>query len=483
MCLDEVIAGGPATKERAMATDAVSRPGPTPPDDLAAEVARLRAERDALLAQVEGLQRRRRRGGVLRRVAVVVLVVLSCLSLTSATVGVWADRTLLDTDGWIETVGPLGADPAVTAALQARISDGVVEILPAEEIIAEALPDNAAFLAAPLSTAVFDFVDEQVAAFLASEEFQTLWVEVNASTHARVLAVLRGEGEIAQIEGDTVVLDLLPIINRALVRLEGVASQLVGSDVDLPEITSGEVPERARARLSSALDVELPEDFGEIVVYDTDQLATVQRALVLFDQLLVALLVATPVLIIAALWLSTNRRRTLLQLLIGTSVLLVVVRRIAFLVQDHVAGLAPQETGRGAVQALADRVLDGLFGLTEPMLIAAFALIAVALLSAPYPWAVALRRNTVALGRATAEAGGRARQGIDTTGVVAWTQRHLRALQVAGAVVAVLLVAFVDVSWWGLLTVLVLLAAYEVALWRLGGVVVDASPGGITRPG
>lgn len=138
------------------------------------EVERLRAERDALRTQLASLQQRRRWGEVLRRVAVVVLVALACLSLTAATIAVWANRTLLNTDGWVATVGPLGGDPTVVAALQPRVTEAVFMAIPAQDLIADALPDDRAFLATPLSSAVESFVDDQVGAFLISDAFANL---------------------------------------------------------------------------------------------------------------------------------------------------------------------------------------------------------------------------------------------------------------------------------------------------------------------
>jgi len=80
------------------------------------EVQRLRAERDALQAQLSTLSARRRRSGALRRAAALVLVLLACLSLTATAVAVWA-----------------------------------------EELVADTLPEDRAFLAAPLSSAIQSF--------------------------------------------------------------------------------------------------------------------------------------------------------------------------------------------------------------------------------------------------------------------------------------------------------------------------------------
>lgn len=432
------------------------------------ELTRLRAERDALQAQLATLQERRRRGGVLRRVAVVVLVVLACLSLTAATVAVWADRTLLTTDRWVEIVGPLGDDPAVTAALRPRITEAVFTAVPAEQLIADTLPDDRTFLATPLSSAIEGFVDDQVGTFVASDAFADLWVDTNRVAHERALAVLRGDSDAVQVDGDTVTLNLLPMINRVLGELSTVASGLLGQDVTVPTITGGELPERARARLGEALGVELPEDIGQIPVYDAEELVVAQQALRLFDQTLVLLVVATPLLFAGGIWLSRNRRATILQLALGSVLLLVFVRRVVLRFEETILAMPPRPDGQAAAQALTEQLRGGLFELTAAVIAIALAMVVLTLVTGPYRGAVALRRGVARLGRGIWDAGGNLTTDTDARGVVDWVAAHRPALQVGGAlfVVAVLLAA--DVPWGWFLALAALLACWEIALWRLG---------------
>ena len=55
----------------------------------------------------------------------------------------------------------------------------------------------------------------------------------------------------------------------------------------------------------------------------------------------------------------------------------------------------------------------------------------------------------------------------DGRGVVAWMASHAAGLQLAGAVVAGILLLFVPVSWISFLIIGVLLAAYEIFLQRI----------------
>lgn len=429
------------------------------------EVDQLRAERDALKTQVEAFRQRRQRRGVVRRVAVVVLVVLACVSLTGATVALWTNRTLLTTDGWVETVGPLGSDPAVTRALQPRITEAVFTAIPAQELIAGALPEDRAFLAVPLASAVRSFVDDRVGTFLASDAFANLWIDANRTAHDRALAVLRGDSEVVQVQGDTVTLDLLPVVNQVLAQLSTQASGLVGTDVTLPTISGGELPDVARQRLSDALGVELPETIGQIPVYNADQLIVAQQALRAFDQILWLLLIATPLLVAAAVWLSRNRRATVLQLSLGSVFLLVAVRRVTLRFEEAVVALPPRPEGRAAAQAVTDQLRDGLFDTTGAVIVVGLVIVVLALITGPYGWAVSLRRSVAGLGRAAWQAGGHMATGA---GDVGWIADHRQALQVAGALVVIAVLLLVDVSWAWFLVILALLVVWELVLWRLG---------------
>lgn len=433
------------------------------------EIERLRAQRDALQAELASLQRRRRPRRVARRAAVVVLVVLACLSLAAATVAVWANRTLLTTDGWVETVGPLGSDPAVTAALQPRITEAVFSAIPAEDLVADALPEDRAFLAAPLSSAIQSFVDDQVGAFLASDTYAQLWVETNEVAHERALAVLRGEGVVQVSGGDTVTLNLLPVINRVLGELSVTASGLLGQDVTLPTISSGEVPAEARERLNAALGIELPEDVGQIPVYDADELIAAQQALRVFDQALVLLVIATPLLLVAAVWLSRNRRRTIIELTVGTVLLLVLVRRVVLRFQETVVALPPQPQGQAAARTVTEQLRGGLFDATGMVIAVAVVVLAIALVTGPHPWAVALRRGVAHLGHSVWTTGGRLGSGADADGAVDWMTQHRQALQVGGVALVAGLLLVTDIPWGWFLAVIVLLACWELILWRLGG--------------
>ena len=90
----------------------------------------------------------------------------------------------------------------------------------------------------------------------------------------------------------------------------------------------------------------------------------------------------------------------------------------------------------------------------------ALVVLVVAVLCGPYRWAVAMRSWVKRTGRSIAGA-----RGGDHRGVVAWMASHAAGLQLAGAIVAGILLLIV--SWLSFLIIGVLLTAYEVYLQRI----------------
>jgi hypothetical protein len=389
-----------------------------------------------------------------------LLVALSCLlALLSATV-VWAHRTVLNTHTFVGTVGPVFKNPAVDSAVAARATDKLFTELNLQARLRAALPPKASFAAAPVTNATKGFVAGELAKVLASPKFQAVWTETLTVTHRQLVAVLRGQNSAAvSTSGGYIVLHTIPLINQALGKVSGLASELTGKHVTLPTITSAEVPQQQVAKLSKALGVPLPANFGEITLVRSSDLATVRRGVKAFDGLTLVLPLVTIVLIAFCLWLSVNRRRTLLQLAVGVSLLMIVERRVVLHEQSVLASAAHNPQLASIV--LGD-LLHGFFVLTAWVLGVALAVLVIALLAGPYRWAAALRSSVQRAGRSIAGA-----RGGDRRGALAWIGSHAAGFQLAGAVVAGILLLIVSVSWVSFLIIGVLLAAYEVGLQRL----------------
>jgi hypothetical protein len=440
-----------------------------PDNDITIEAERLRAERDALRAEVAELRGQARRRGWWRGAVVAMLVALACVVLVAAVVGVWARRNFLDTPRFVDRVGPLIEEPAVQDALATRLTEELFVLVDPEALFEEALPERGQVLAVPLANAVEGFVGDQVAAFLATEQFERLWFGAVELAHEASARVLRGESEAVTTADGQVTLNLVPVVNAVLAEITATSPEILGREIDIPDVTIDDVPEAAIARLEQALDVDLGDNFGQFTVYDDGKLAAAQDAVRLVDRLVVVLLPLGIVLAALAFWLSRRRRRTVLQLAAGLALGMVLIRRVSFRMQDEVAALPPRPQGRASAALVAEEFLHPLTTFAAWVLAGAVVVTVLALWTGDYPWVVALRRRTGTLwAHAMATTGERARD----EATAAWIRANRDVLLAAGVAAALVVLWVVDLSWLGMLVVLGLLAAFEVAVYR-----------GASRPG
>jgi hypothetical protein len=314
-------------------------------------------------------------------------------------------------------------------------------------------------------------VQDQVNKVVASEQFARLWTEVNRLAQEQAIRVLEGETEVVTIQGDKTVLNLVPIANEVLKGVSGVVSELVGRPVTLPEVTAQTVPDEAIARIEQALGVDLPSDFGTIVIYDSEELAAVQQAVNLFNKAVVLLAILFVAGFAAAIWVSPRKRRTLLQLTTALAVVLVLERRFAIAAANDLVDSARPEN-QAAARAVVDSFLGSLLRYTGWFLAAALLTLVIALLTGPYPWAVRFRGWVVDLGRAL---GGMLKPG-ERTPATEWIATHRDPVMMGIALLGVLVLLFWEVSIVGFLILAVVIGVLELLAYRIGATAAPATP-------
>jgi hypothetical protein len=421
-----------------------------------ADVRQLAAERDALQAELERIRGPRRRR--IRRVVVAILVALTSLLIVLSTVVVWSHRTLLNTDTFVGTVSPVLQEPGVDSAIATRSTNQLFAALDVQREIRQALPPRIGFAAAPITDAARGAVTNQLTKVVGSSRFQQLWTHVLTQTHQQLVAVLRGQhSDLVTTSNGYIVLNTLPVINNALGEISGTVSSLTGRNVSLPTITSAELPSQAVDKLSKALGVKLPSDYGQVTLVRAKNLSVAQHGVRAFDRLAILLPILTAALIALTLWLSVSRRRTLVQLVTVTALLTIVVRRVLIYEQGSLSTSAKNPE---VAHNVLGQLLAGFYDGTAWVLWAAFIILIVALLTGPYPWAVALRgwvrRGWEWVAQAL-DAEHRAR-------AARWTAARAAVLQLSAAVVAFILLLIVSVSWISFLIIGVLLAVSELYL-------------------
>ncbi|WP_229377963.1 hypothetical protein [Streptomyces sp. VRA16 Mangrove soil] len=431
------------------------------------ELVRLRAEVAELRDRAGGERRRAARLLVVRRMLAAVLIALVAVVGVTSVVGVWGARTTLNTDRWVATVGPLPQEPDVNKAVSTYLTDQIFDQLDVQARLTQALPPRATFLAGPVSGSVHDFMQKSVSQLLATDQFEAIWRATNRLAHERIVALLEKKNKNVQVSGDTVTLNLLPMVNNMLNSLEQQLPSLFGKKLDLPTLKSGEIPPGLHDRIEKALGVQLPDDFGQIRLYNRHTLGQLQQSVLVFKRALVGLLIAVPVLLALALWAAPDRRRTLLQLGVWLVVTVTVLTTVLRAVRRQLLGQVPEGVYRDGLQAALWTVFTTLRDRGDQLLWFGVGLAALMYLIGPGRLPRALRRWTVQGARASAQFAARASARITKDKAARpWLARHADVLRVGGALVAVLIALLLS-SWTALFVVGALLAAYEIALTLL----------------
>jgi hypothetical protein len=408
-----------------------------------------------------------------------VLVVLFSILLPLTFAVSWAHNVALNTNGFERTVVPIGSDRAVTAAAGAAITSQIFASLNPQQIVENALPPRASFLAGPITNGAKGYIQDGVTKALQSAQFQALWKQATLFTHAQLLSVLNGNNKAVATTNGQVVLNLAPLFNAALQNLQGFISGVVGRQVTLPTITSNELPATVCQHIATALDRPVPATCGQIVLFPADKLTQARRAVRTFNRVTVLLLILTPVTAALALLLSRRRRRTLLQLCAGGVLGLVVVRRVVIWLSSTLAHTG-QPANKAARQAIVTHLFHAYFSVSRWLLIGLIVVFVVALVTGPYGWAVSVRRIVATYAREGRNLIVARGASADTT--LAWVRAHLDLLRILGIAIAVLLLVALSVSWAGLVVIAVLLGGYELWLHRVGRTAPAAASGTLPLP-
>jgi hypothetical protein len=399
-----------------------------------AEVERLRARVAELEAQVVAAEgapsgkpagRRSAWWGLGSAVLVILACVLAPLSVTS----VWASNQISDTEQYVETVAPLADDPAVQDAVADEVTAAILESLDVEQVTSDLLASLAELenvpprlavalpgLAVPLTSGVENFTRTQVENVLASEQFATVWEQVNRVAHEQVVNLLEGnQGDAVSAQDDQITLNLGPII-------EEVKQRLVDQGFTLAE--------------------KIPAIDREFVLVQSGSISDAQFAYEALNALGLWLPFIALALLALGVALARDRRRTLFKGAIGVAlgmVLLGVALTVARLwyVEATPADILTEEAAGSVFDTLVRFLRTGLRALGVLALFVAFA----AFIAGPSTGAV--RTRGLFQGGIGSLRGGAEAAGWNTGRFGTWTYAHRTALRVGVFIVAGLLL----MSW------------------------------------
>lgn len=304
------------------------------------------------------------------------LIVIASVLAVIATFSTWVKLELLDTDEWVTVSTELLAEPEVQQALTNHLANTLFERVDLAGDLEARLPDQLSGLAGPLAGALRDPITNAIGRLISSDRFAELWESANRAAHERMVAILRDETRPGVSASDgTVTLELGTILHN------------VGERVGIP---------------TSALD-RIPADAGNIVVFESDELASAQAVVQVLDflswflYLFVVALYALAVVLARGAWRTALRNVGIALVIVGFAVFVVRGVGLRFAVGEFVQ--AQNESLGLLVGQVATRLVSeaAWTAIVYGVLVAGFAF-----LIGSSPFAVSVRRL---LGRAAESVG------------------------------------------------------------------------------
>jgi hypothetical protein len=244
-----------------------------------------------------------------RAVAAAICIVLAALLTVPAATAFWGQRTLNDSQRYLDTVGPLVESPEVQAAIANTVTTAIQQQVDVEAVLNQVfegvISDRPRLqaLVGPMSGAVNGLIESQVRNFIASDTFAEFWTAANTRAQAGLVRLLQGDQSGAiSLQGDQVVLDLSQVI--------------------------AQVKERLVARgLTIVERVPIPDKDRQIVLLDAPQLNQARTIYAFANPVARWLIVVVAALYLAAFLLSRHKPRmtTIIGVVLAANALLVAL--------------------------------------------------------------------------------------------------------------------------------------------------------------
>jgi hypothetical protein len=264
-----------------------------------------------------------------RRLLVGFLVVVVCVLAPISVLGVWVRNTILHTGQYVDTMAPLADNPDVQQAVANRVATAVGESDDIESQVRDVLPDRAKRLAPVIMGGVEQAVRAATLRLVQSDEFETLWREMNRRAHGRVVALLQGEGnDTVSTKNGEITVSTGPIIDRVV------------SKISLLENVD-----------TSSLDTE-------VVLFKSEDLRKIQGATDLLDSIANFLPFILLALLAIAIALSGNRRRTVLRAALGIALGMAILLVILNVARNLYLNALPESVNEDAAAAVYEQVLS-----------------------------------------------------------------------------------------------------------------------------
>jgi hypothetical protein len=356
-----------------------------------------------------------------RSIGATVLGILAVLVLTLTVVAVWARAIVIRPEPVADLVGDAIAEPEVQQALATYLATTAAEAGDLEGRLKSALPSQLATFAPTITAGATVAAERVVERVLATPQFEQVVRTLVERAHARAMQLLQGDGigHGINVDNGQITLNTLPLISSALTSLQSATGLL--SNVQIPQFAADGNPQQQIDQLSQTVGRDLPADFGQIVVYQSDTVAKAQsavqdaqRMVVLAKRAVWLLLILSVVLVAATILVAPRRPRAVLVLALGTLAAMVLLRSALRTVVDQAPNLVSGAGAKAAVGSIVGGAARSLQRLAGVVLLVAVVAAVVAVLVRRWRRSDLILSAAVVLGAITAAA-----VGVGTWGLIA----------------------------------------------------------------
>jgi hypothetical protein len=356
-------------------TTATEAKQPEDVDELKSELARVRKEKEELASKLAETpeEHAKRRVAFWRMFFAIVLIVLGCVLAAIAVPAVWLDRTVRDTNTWVDTMAPLAQDTSVQNYVADQATNALFTQVDVQKLAEQALPPKLVPFAPAIAGAVKGFVSDKAHAFTHSPQFYQAWVETNRVGHKAIVTALT-PGQIGSLSssGGKVTLDIGILVDN-------IKAKLVESGLSIIQ----NVPTSAAQG-------------RQIVLFDSPYLAQAQRAFAAMGVFALLLPLLAIGVLAGAIALAVDRRKAVLWTGIGVVAATLLPLEALYLGQ----AMAVTQITSAVDQLPADvanvfftTILRYLVLAEQFLIVIGLIMIVAAVVAGPAKWAVALRRG------------------------------------------------------------------------------------------
>jgi len=209
-------------------------------------------------------------------------------------------------------------------------------------------------------------VVNQFERLLSTDAAQDTITGIVKRSHQRLIDLLQGDGlaDGISVSNGEVTVNFLPLIGRGF---SAVQSLGVLTDVDFPDLDPSGDPQQQIAELEDTFGRDLPDDFGQLTVYQSDRLANAEQIVSRAQELVVAarralvvLVIATVACVVGCILVARNRRRATLILFLAIAAVMVLARVLVNRLIERLPELAVNPAAREAAREMLDSLTDGL---------------------------------------------------------------------------------------------------------------------------